>query len=207
MMGLYDEDFDAPPKRPEPVPEIVEPPAEPQIVTEVMSEEKLQAAYERGRSDGRAEGFASARVGYRQIKAEKEGQILDVLRKIFRDADEARQAMIDAGVCVLAGLLCSSFPELTAKVGFAELEIVLQERVSRLVQGERLSCYCNIRTSERIKEFLINHDVEEVRFVVEERMSDGDIRINGGSFEVKRDVQSLIEGISAFLLAQQKNAA
>jgi flagellar biosynthesis/type III secretory pathway protein FliH len=188
---LFDEDFDLPPRPPEP--EVIEP---------VFTAAELLAAREQAAQDGRdraiAEVDGTARIASSRALTEIAVQITAARDEAAAIAEQSAEAIAR----LLLDCFAAAFPALSARHGAGELAAVLREILPALHREPKITVRINPLLVPAMTEELRSLDTDlaaRVRLIPAEGMAMGDVRVIWENGAATRDATSLWHQIESVL--------
>ncbi|GAB4374233.1 MAG: FliH/SctL family protein [Kiloniellaceae bacterium] len=169
-----------------------------------FSEEELAAARRDAYAEGKAAGIAEAEAGHAKRLAEAveslPPQLAQLAQMLEAQADDRRRETLDAALTVVRKL----FPNLARAHGLDEIQAVVDACLERLRDEPRLVIRCADgeldALKERIEESARHGGFEgKLVFLADERLADGDLRVEWADGGAERDQASLWKEIDAII--------
>jgi flagellar assembly protein FliH len=177
-----------------------------------FSEEQLeaarQAAYDEGKAAGLAEAEASQTKRLAQAVEALPPQLAELAQDLETHADDRRRETLDAALTVVRKL----FPNLARAHGLDEIQSVVDACLERLRDEPRLVIRSSDGDLDALKEGIEQSAQQsgfegKLVFLVDERLADGDLRVEWADGGAERDQAGLWKEIDAIIARALSPAA
>jgi len=204
-------DYDLDPSLPEP--EIVadgddkghEEPVEPEIVIPTYSEEQIKESRNEGFDEGKELGINEAAEAMECKINEALGHMSEHFEDMFRKQKQANAEVFQDAIDVAVGLVKKCFPGLNERTGVNEIEIMMTELLSQIIDEPRVQVHIHPDLIDPLQQRIdgIAADTHfEGRIVLlgDDEIQPGDCRIewqDGGGERNMQDLWMQVDGIVA----------
>jgi len=201
---LFDTSFDTEKSAAAKAAEAAKKAAEETPLAPTFSEEELEAARQAAYAEGKAAGVAEAEAGQTRRLAEAvealPPQLAQLAQNLETQADDRRRETLDAALTVVRKL----FPNLARAHGLDEIHAVVDACLERLRDEPRLVIRSADGDLDALKERIeqsVQHSGFEGKlvFLVDERLADGDLRVEWADGGAERDQAGLWKEIDAII--------